>query len=438
MNALDNIWTEVRVGDLGDVSTGRTPPSERPSCFGEIYPFITPGDMHQGKYASKTERGLSEEGAALLSRIKLPANSVCVSCIGWQMGEVIITDRASFTNQQINSIIPKEGYDPSYLYYSFRLRKQELLSLGSAAGARTPILNKSAFCNLKIRVPSLPMQRRIASILGSYDDLIEVNRRRIALLEEMARRLFNEWFVRFRFPGGEGDATIETPDGWLPQGWERVPVGATLDHVIGGTWGAETLDESNTKECAVIRGTDFPGLRVGGFRSIPRRFVPPRTLASRALRENDIVLEVSGGSKDQPVGRSVFVTRQLLAAIGGTCTVASFCRLVRVNVERASAYQLFWHLDHMYRARTIEAYQTQSTGLRNFQFGVFSDREFLCIPPPSIRTRFDSLAAPLMEQLATLSCQIDCLQRARDRLLPRLVSGELSVAPAERELEAVA
>ena len=68
-------WPQVRIGDIGEVFTGRTPPTERASYFGNGFPFITPGDMHQGKYARRTERGLSQEGAELLSRIQLPANS---------------------------------------------------------------------------------------------------------------------------------------------------------------------------------------------------------------------------------------------------------------------------------------------------------------------------------------------------------------------------
>src|SRR6266699_6581356 len=98
-----------------------------------------------------------------------------------------------------------------------RVMREQLKS--RAAGAATPILNKSAFSAISIDVPPLPIQRRIASVLGAYDDLIEVNRRRIALLEEMTLGLFEEWFVRFRFPGHETVPIAETPDGLLPGGW---------------------------------------------------------------------------------------------------------------------------------------------------------------------------------------------------------------------------
>ncbi len=98
--------SKLKISDLGRIVTGRTPPSSKPECFGDKYPFITPGDMHDRKNASTTERYLSEDGAQLLKRNVLPAGSVAVSCIGWQMGKSIKVTRPSFSNQQLNTIIP--------------------------------------------------------------------------------------------------------------------------------------------------------------------------------------------------------------------------------------------------------------------------------------------------------------------------------------------
>jgi len=131
-----------------------------------------------------------------------------------------MTDRPSFSNQQINTIVPNGAVDPSFLYYSLRPRKQELLSLGAATGVRTPIMNKSAFCDLKVTLPPLPLQRRIAGILSAYDDLIENCQRRIRILEQMARALYREWFVDFRFPGHEDYPRVPSALGEIPEGWE--------------------------------------------------------------------------------------------------------------------------------------------------------------------------------------------------------------------------
>jgi type I restriction enzyme S subunit len=89
-----------------------------------------------------------------------------------------------------------------------------------AGGAATPIINKSAFSDIEINVPTLPIQRRIAGILSAYDDLVENSQRRIKILEEMARRLYREWFVHYRFPGHEGCRLVQSPLGEIPEGWE--------------------------------------------------------------------------------------------------------------------------------------------------------------------------------------------------------------------------
>jgi type I restriction enzyme S subunit len=139
-----------------------------------------------------------------------------------------VTSARSQSNQQINSIIVDENrFDPLVVYYRVKLLREELRK--RAAGAATPILNKSEFSKIEIQLPSLNLQRRIASILGAYDDLIEVNRRRIALLEEIAQRLFEEWFIRFRFPGHERHAISDTPDAPLPEGWRRVTLGEVAE-----------------------------------------------------------------------------------------------------------------------------------------------------------------------------------------------------------------
>ncbi len=95
------------------------------------------------KWAFETERYLSDSGSNLLKRNLLPHGSVAVSCIGWQMGKVIMVSQPSFTNQQLNAIVPNQNINPDFLYYALVPWREQLLSLGSASGVRTPIINKS-------------------------------------------------------------------------------------------------------------------------------------------------------------------------------------------------------------------------------------------------------------------------------------------------------
>lgn len=210
-------WKVLSIKEIGRVVTGKTPSTNVPGHFGGEYPFITPTDMDGRKTIWETDRTVSQKGrAALSSTYLVPAKSVCVSCIGWQMGKVVLTGKQSVTNQQINTIIPNNEINPDFLYYSLSTRREELKSLG-AVGVRTPILNKSSFERVKVRIPPLEIQRRIASILSAYDSLIENNTWRIQILEEMARRIYEEWFVRFRFPGHEKVKMVESELGLIPE-----------------------------------------------------------------------------------------------------------------------------------------------------------------------------------------------------------------------------
>ena len=105
------------------------------------------------------------------------------------------------------------------------------------------------------------MQRRIAGTLSAYDELIENNQRRIQILETMARALYREWFVEFRFPGHENVPRVASSIGDIPEGWKVNPLESLMADYIGGGWGKETGDDKHTKPAWVIRGTDIPDAR---------------------------------------------------------------------------------------------------------------------------------------------------------------------------------
>ena len=409
MNLATRDWPELRIGDVGDVFTGRTPPTERSSCFGNDFPFITPGDMHQGKYVRATQRSLSQEGADLLKRIELPANSICVSCIGWQMGEVVLTDQPSFSNQQINTIVPNGKVDASFLYYSLRTRKHELLSLGSATGVRTPILNKSAFCQTKIVVPPLPIQQRIAGILSAYDELIENSQRRIKILESMARGLYREWFVHFRFPGHENHPRVASTLGEIPEGWEVKTVADAFAVSGGGTPSRKEEDFWKNGTIQWYSPTDLT--RAGAmFIDDSSDHITDRGLAQSSARMF-------------PERCVMLTSRATIGAISintqPACTNQGF--ITCLPNERVPLYVLFHWL-----TENVPTFQRMASGatFKEISRGVFKTIDFLQ-PPESLVQRFEAIATPMAEQVLALQRQIQNLRRTRDLLLPRLLSGQI-------------
>lgn len=225
-------WKSYKIEELGRIVTGKTPLTQNPNNFGDQYPFITPRDMVGHKKVWQTERYLSEEGKNSVKNSLLPANSICVSCIGSDMGKVVITTRESITNQQLNSIICGDLFDPDFVYYAIVTISAELKNAGHHSTA-VPILNKTDFSNFEITAPDLPTQRRTAAILSSLDEKIELNRQTNQTLEAFVQTLFKEWFVDFNFPGATG-VMQESELGPVPVGW-RVEQIINLFDVRDGT-----------------------------------------------------------------------------------------------------------------------------------------------------------------------------------------------------------
>ena len=160
-------------------------------------------------------------------------------------------------------------------------------------------LNMRDIRNLELpKLPRLPTQRKIAAVLSAYDDLIENNTRRIKILEEMASAIYREWFVEFRFPGHEQVEMVESELGLIPQGWEVKKVEEFVVDHIGGGWGKEDNDSKHIVPAYVIRGTDFSEVRHLAIDTCPLRYHTQSNFKSRELKPNDIVMEISGGSKE--------------------------------------------------------------------------------------------------------------------------------------------
>jgi type I restriction enzyme S subunit len=210
-----------RISQLGRVVTGKTPQTSRQEFFGGEYPFVTPSDLdYNHYYCHTTERTVTEQAKAALPNQFVPADAVMFTCIGATIGKCGIAPSECLTNQQINSVLANDTTDPRFLYYLLCHNIEVVRSLGG--GAATPIVSKSKFEEVELLVPRIREQQRdIAEVLSAYDDLIQNNTRRMALLEQAARLLYQEWFVRLRFPGHE-HTRITTG---IPQGWEQKHLG---------------------------------------------------------------------------------------------------------------------------------------------------------------------------------------------------------------------
>jgi len=296
-------------------------------------------------------------------------------------------------------------------------------------GAAIPRVVLKDFKLAYIKFGSLSTQRKIASILSAYDDLIENNLRRIKILEEMAQNLYREWFVKFRFPGHEQARFVESPLGRIPEGWEVKALGELILEHIGGGWGSDVENDKHTEPAWVIRGTDIPEGRVCNFSKVPFRYHSMSNLKSRRLKLGDIVFEVSGGSKGQPLGRTLFISSELLDAFhGDTVICASFCKRIESDSKRYASELLYLSLLEAYDSGEIEQYQVQSTGISNFKWSDYLVKVCRCVPPVALQLSFCALIAPLFSKVAIIGRTNTNLRRTREMLLPKLISGEVDVS----------
>lgn len=324
----------------------------------------------------------------------------------------------------------KEGVtDNDFVYYFFKQNFIRNLAANSMTGASGRQRADMKFIKkIQINLPELPVQRRIASILSAYDKLIENNTRRIRLLEQMAENIYKEWFVRFRFPGHENEQFENSKLGKLPASFKVVTMNDVFEYYIGGGWGNEEESEDFPISASVIRGADFPNVWHYDTSTCPRRYHKRKNYEARQLQDGDIILEISGGTAEQPVGRTVLVTDDMINRFeGGRVICASFCKLIRLKKSDISPYYYFYWMQYLYDTRIIDRFQLQSTGIINFKFEHFLKKGLLMMPPRDLQDEFDKIIIPISKEINKLALQNEKLARQRDLLLPRLMSGKLEV-----------
>ncbi|MCL6613097.1 MAG: restriction endonuclease subunit S [Firmicutes bacterium] len=408
----DNGRRTIRIGDIGQVITGKTPPTSQPELFGNDYPFITPTDIKTFdiRYLQSTERGLSKKGYELLQKYLIPKDSICYVCIGSTIGKMCMTSHDCFTNQQINSIIVnKKKFDPKYIYYLLRTITPKIKAIAGGSGAGKEIINKSSFESIYLTVHDLSSQKRIGDILSTFDDLIENNTRRIAILEEMARSLYREWFVNFRFPGHEEVKMVDSPLGPIPEGWK---VGAFTDI-------ADVLNGGTPK-------TNVPEYWDGTIPFFSPRDAPPNFyVVDTEKRITELGLK-SCNSGLYPKNTIFITARGTVGKLALTARDMAMNQSCYALQGKRGYSQYFVFLTIQNYVDRLQQYASGAT----FDAITIDDFKILriIISPYEIINRFSKIMSTKFDLILNLANTNTLLRRTRDLLLPRLISGEIDVS----------
>ena len=294
--------------------------------------------------------------------------------------------------------------DPKFAYYFLQTMGFERYD----AGASNPTLNRNHIHTIPVRWPPLPIQQRIAGILSAYDEVIENNQRRIKILEEMARSLYREWFVHFRFPGHEKAKMVPSSLGPIPQGWEVKKLGDIADVNRTQIHPRTAPDEVHYIDISSVSPGQIDDTITYPFTEAPGR-------ARRIVQHADILW-----SCVRPNRRSHALVMQ---PDHGTIASTGFAVLTATKVPFTFLYLATTTDDFV----TFLANNATGAAYPAVTATTFEDAVLL-IPPVALLKKFGEATIPMAEKIHILQRQNQNLHRTRDLLLPRLLSGQVNVA----------
>ena len=297
-----------------------------------------------------------------------------------------------------------KGNDPRFVSYFL---KELSFGTRNAAGA-VPGVNRNHLHAMQVSVPPLPVQRRISGILSAYDDLIENSQRRIRILEAMARALYREWFVHFRFPGHENHARVPSAIGEIPEGWEVKQVPDCI-HV--------------NPRVSVAREGEDPFVPMGCLSndSMLITGIESRAGNNGAKFQNGDTLfaRITPCLENGKTGFVHFLPSEDAVARGSTEFI-----VLRSNTLTPEFVYCLARSDE-FRGVAIKS-MTGASGRQRVQQQCFDDLE-ITQPSRALLDQFSSIVEPSFRLIYRLDRQIQNLRRTRDLLLPRLLSGQLEL-----------
>lgn len=385
----------MQIGAIGKVKGGkRLPKGEVVQSEPTNHAYLRVTDFTPTGVDRNNVKFITEAAHRAIRRYTINESEVYISIAGTVGLVGIVPSELSGANLTENAAKITEidkSVLPHFLMYFLRSPLGQTQINGKTGGAAQPKLALYRIEEIELPILPLEQQHRIVSILGAYDDLIEMNRRRVAVLEDMARGLFEEWFVRFRFPGHEFVPICDTIDGPLPEGWRWGELGEQIELAYGK---ALKATERQPGPYAVIGSSGIVGEHCEAYEKGP-----------------GIVVGRKGN-----VGSIVW-------------SPDDFWPIDTVFFVRSASPQ-------MYLLQLLQRVPFQNTdaavpGLNRSA----ALKKVIRIPPLQIQADYHCVVWPMRQMVDYLTRANQRLAASRDLLLPRLMSGQLSVAGAQRELE---
>lgn len=355
-----------------------------------------------------TEECITAEGLQNSSAKLHPKNAVLMAMYGANVGQMGWLEVEATVNQAICAMIVDEGEAHwRYVFYSLQHHRADLVA--KAHGAAQQNISQDLIKKFEIPVPDLPTQRRIAGILSAYDELIANNQRRIAILEEMARALYREWFVHYKAPG------VVMGEGGVPEGWEVKTIAELCESVNYGYTASASSEEVGPK---FLRITDIVPDQID-WMGVPFCEIPLDKQAKYLLQEGDIVVARTGATTGYAKRLNKFHPPTVYASY-----------LVRARARSGVSNRMLGIVMESDEYKQFIATNIGGSAQPQANAVVLTSMPVVA-PPSSAAAQFDRIVEPILDQAELLAVKNQNLRRTRDLLLPRLMSGRVELNTVE-------
>jgi type I restriction enzyme S subunit len=413
-------WKEYKLGEIAEIIPGFAFKSKEFGKIGELVIKIKDINPPYIILSAMERVDTSSYPKDKLGKYKLAKGDFVVAMTGATIGKVgkLKTDVLAYINQRVAKIKAKNCVCNDFIYYSISTEQFQAF-IRNNIDSNTAQENISAISigKFPILLPPLPEQKAIAAILSSLDDKIDLLHRQNSTLEKMAETLFRQWFVERRPEPVEGKAKEE---------WEEETFEKWIHETVGGDWGKESIKGDFTKAVCCLRGTDIADLNNGLPNKTPIRFIKENKYQSICPNDGDLIIEVSGGTENQSTGRICYINNQVKTLFNYPLVFSNFCRMIRIKKPEYSFF-VYCYIQYLYNQDEFFNLENGSSGIKNLDYKTLLFDLKYKMPDEDSVIKFHNHVKSLFQKVNQNKIQIRTLSTLRDTLLPKLMSGEVTV-----------
>jgi len=403
----DTAWPEVTLGDHVDLLSGFAFKSKQFTDEPDDIPLVKGANVHQGFIDWETAKRWPTTELNGCEKYFLEADDVVLAMdrpwieAGLKWAWIRPEHPKSLLVQRVSRMRGLDNLDTRFLRYIVGSPQFTDYIRPIVTGVNVPHISGGQIKGFKFLLPALPTQRKIASILSAYDDLIENNTRRIAVLEEMAQSIYREWFVNFRFPGFEDVKLVDSPLGMIPEGWEAYDLYSSADVTQGFAFKSKLFNDE---------GNGIPVIRIRNIPKHKSKTFTTQEAADKYLVENgDILIGMDGDfHMCRWSGGTSFLNQRVTRIRGTTCLPEYVLfHALKMPIEYLNATIVGTTVAHLGKSHLEKLHVT--------------------MPYPELCEQAHEVFDPLYELEIVLRRKNEVLRTTRDLLLPKLISGKLDV-----------